>query len=381
MPPKETDVIRLTRLDLSETHAFDEIIDVRSPSEFALDHLPGAVNLPALSDAERAEIGTLYKQVSPFQARKRGAAMVARNVAAHLEGPLADRPYRWRPLVHCWRGGQRSQSFASILAQIGWRAETIEGGYQSWRRLVVAALYDRPMAQPLVLIDGHTGTAKTRLLAHLAEAGAQIADLEAMANHRGSILGAQGEQPSQKHFETRVAHAFAGFDPARPVFLEAEAAKVGDLLVPKSLLEAMRRAPCVSIDAPTEARAQHLVASYGDILADREALAGRIARLRPYHPGEVLEGWLRMARGGAFHALAIELMQRHYDPRYDRAAERRVPPGLALWLDRLDDDSLRGAVPAILAFGERVGTGAAGNTLQDTARCDAKTATAPEGSA
>ena len=381
MPPKETDVIRITRLDLSETRAFDEIIDVRSPSEFALDHLPGAVNLPALSDAERAEIGTIYRQVSPFQARKRGAAMVARNVAAHLEGPLADRPYRWRPLVHCWRGGQRSQSFASILAQIGWRAETVEGGYQSWRRLVVAALYEQRVTQPMVLIDGHTGTAKTRLLAHLEAAGSQVADLEAMANHRGSILGAQGEQPSQKHFETRIAHAFAGFDPARPVFLEAEAAKVGDLLVPKSLLEAMRRAPCISIDAPPDARARHLVESYGDILADREALAGRIARLRPYHPGDVLEGWLKMARGGAFHDLARDLMQRHYDPRYDRAAERRAPPGLALRLDRLDDDSLCRAVPAIIAFGARMGAGAAGDTLQDTALCDAKNAAAPDGAA
>jgi tRNA 2-selenouridine synthase len=346
-------VIRIDSIASLAALPFDEVIDVRSPSEYAEDHLPGAISLPVLSDAERAEVGTLYKQVAPFEARKRGAALVARNAAAHLQGPLADRPYRWRPLVCCWRGGQRSQSFASILTQIGWRAETVEGGYQSWRRLVVAMLYDRPLPHPLVLIDGHTGTAKTRLLALLAEAGAQVVDLEGLANHRGSILGAQGPQPSQKQFETRLAVAFEALDPARPVFVEAEAAKVGDLLVPKAVLAAMRRAPHVEIVAPLAARADHLMQSYADMVAEPGILAGRLAKLRPFHAGEVLDSWLEMARLGHFHALASDLMQRHYDPRYARAATRRAGAGHAVRLAALDDDSLREAIAGIVAFGDR----------------------------
>ena len=127
---------------------FDQVIDVRSPAEYAEDHLPGAISLPVLSDAERARVGTIYVQEDRFLARKIGAALVARNAAAHIEGPLADRDGGWRPLVYCWRGGQRSGAFTGILQQIGWRAETIAGGYRSYRRLVVAALYDSPFPAP-----------------------------------------------------------------------------------------------------------------------------------------------------------------------------------------------------------------------------------------
>ncbi|MDX5403175.1 MAG: tRNA 2-selenouridine(34) synthase MnmH, partial [Rhodobacterales bacterium] len=181
--------LKLTSLAALAALPFDEIIDVRAPSEYAEDHIPGAINLPVLSDDERAIVGTIYVQQDRFLARKTGAALVARNAAAHLEGPLADKDGGWRPLIYCWRGGQRSGSFASILAQVGWRVDLIEGGYKSYRRLVVGALYDDPLPHRLILLDGGTGTAKTRLLARLAEAGAQVIDLEAMAAHRGSLLG------------------------------------------------------------------------------------------------------------------------------------------------------------------------------------------------
>ncbi|MEL7115197.1 MAG: rhodanese-like domain-containing protein, partial [Pseudomonadota bacterium] len=160
----------VTITSLAQLHAadVDDIIDVRSPAEYAEDHLPGAISLPVLSNAERAEVGTIYTQVSPFKARKLGAALVARNAATHIEGPLADRDGGWRPLVYCWRGGQRSGAFASILSQIGWRAETIQGGYQSYRRLVVDLLHNQALPHKLVLLDGNTGTAKTELLAGVA---------------------------------------------------------------------------------------------------------------------------------------------------------------------------------------------------------------------
>ena len=162
------------------TPGFDATIDVRSPSEFAEDHVPGAINLPVLSDEERARVGTIYVQEDSFLARKIGAALVARNAAQHIEGPLADHPGGWRPLIYCWRGGQRSGSFASILAQIGWRAETLDGGYRSYRRLVVQTLYDNPFPTRVVLLDGNTGTAKTELLRLLGPRGVQAIDLEGL---------------------------------------------------------------------------------------------------------------------------------------------------------------------------------------------------------
>ncbi len=187
---------------------FDTVIDVRAPSEFAEDHIPGAISLPVLSDAERADVGTIYVQDSPFKARKLGAALVARNAADHICGPLADKDGSWRPLVYCWRGGQRSNSFASILSQIGWRTEVVDGGYRTYRRLVVDLMHKSTLPHALILLDGNTGTAKTDLLLRLGQLGVQIIDLEGLAAHRGSLFGAvAGGQPSQKMFESRLAAA------------------------------------------------------------------------------------------------------------------------------------------------------------------------------
>jgi tRNA 2-selenouridine synthase len=217
-------------------HGFDTVIDVRSPAEFAEDHIPGAINLPALSNDQRAEVGTIYKQVSAFNARKIGAALVARNVADHVEGPLAAYDGSWQPLVYCWRGGQRSGSFASILQQIGWRADTIKGGYQTYRKLVHDAMYIDPLPHRLILLDGYTGTAKTALLHLLAERGVQIIDLEGLAAHRGSLLGGvAGGQPAQKGFESQLAQVLAKLDPNKLTVVEAESSKVGQIVLPKQI--------------------------------------------------------------------------------------------------------------------------------------------------
>ncbi|MEM8824713.1 MAG: tRNA 2-selenouridine(34) synthase MnmH, partial [Pseudomonadota bacterium] len=250
---------KLTDLPLPGTLPFDDVIDVRSPSEFAEDHMPGAINLPVLSDAERAKVGTIYVRQDRFLARKVGAALVARNSADHLAGPLADRDGGWRPLVMCWRGGQRSGSFASILAQIGWRVEVLDGGYRSYRRLVKARVYDEDVPNRLVVIDGGTGTGKTVLLRHIAEAGGQIVDLEHLAAHRGSNFGGLATgQPSQKMFESRLAMAFGALDPGRPVFVEAESNAIGKVRIPPSIWTTMKAAQVVRLDVPLAARARHL---------------------------------------------------------------------------------------------------------------------------
>ena len=315
--------LTLTSLSDLRTLGFDDIIDVRAPAEWAEDHIPGAINLPVLDDDERARVGTIYKQDSPFKARKVGAALVSRNAARHLEGPLADKPGGWRPLVYCWRGGQRSGSFASILSQIGWRVEIIEGGYKSYRRLVVAALYETPVAAPVVVLDGNTGSAKTELLALLATRGVQVIDLEGLANHRGSLFGAMpGGQPAQRAFESRLAMALAALDPSRPVVVEAESSKVGNRRLPPELWKAMCAAPRIAVAAPLQARAEYLARAYADMTADPSALCAVIRRLRHQHAGEVIDTWLAQAMAGDHVALAHDLMARHYDPRYEKQRDR-----------------------------------------------------------
>jgi tRNA 2-selenouridine synthase len=334
--------ITLTSLTQLSDHGFDDIIDVRAPAEFAEDHLPGAISLPVLDDEERARVGTIYKQVSPFTARKVGAALVAKNAAAHLQGPLADKAGGWRPLVYCWRGGQRSGSFAIILGQVGWRVETLVGGYKTWRGLVVREVYDTPVRAPVVVLDGNTGSAKTEILNLLPQFGVQVIDLEGLARHRGSLFGSVGAQPSQKAFEGALAMALARLDPTRPVVVEAESSKIGNCRVPSELWKAMVAAPRVAIAAPRPARAEYLARAYADLTADRERLLHTVGLLRPVHAREVIEGWQAMAGAGEFAALADGLMERHYDPRYGKHRERMAVPMAEIAADRLLPEDLPG---------------------------------------
>ncbi len=334
-------------------HGFDTVIDVRSPAEYAEDHIPGAINLPAMSNAERAQVGTLYKQVSPFDARKVGAAIVARNVAAHLDGPLSAKDGAWRPLVYCWRGGQRSGSVASILTQIGWRTETVAGGYQSYRKLVHRMLYDDPLPHRLILLDGNTGTAKTDVLHRMDAHGVQMIDLEGLAGHRGSMLGGTpAGQPGQKGFESALALALTRLDPARPVLVEAESSKIGRLVLPPQLWAAMCAVPRISISAPVKARAAYLVGAYADVIADPDRLAALLVPLRAYRGHSVVDGWLTLLRMGDHLGLATALIDQHYDPAYakSRAVHDHDLFGtvLADALDNAGQDQVAAAVAALV---------------------------------
>lgn len=315
---------------------FDEIIDVRSPSEYAEDHVPGAVNLPALNDEERALVGTIYVQESKFRARKIGAGLVSVNIAHHLQTHLADKPGAYKPLIYCWRGGQRSGSMATVLTQVGWQVETLAGGYRSYRRLVVDATHNQSFPTPVIVLEGNTGTAKTEILNRAGDFGVQVIDLEGLANHRGSLFGRQlTDQPSQKSFEGHLGAEMMRLDPTRPVIVESESNKIGARSVPPSLWKAMGSAPRIRVTVPLAARARYLTTAYRDIVANKELLAQVINQLRPYHAGDVVDGWLALADQGAFETLATELMAVHYDPRYEKH-RARMNRAEALTLDLPD---------------------------------------------
>lgn len=337
----------VSAVDPAALAAFDAVIDVRSPGEFAEDHVPGAINLPVLSNEERAVVGTIYVQESRFKARLIGGALVARNVAHHLETALADKGGGFKPLIYCWRGGQRSGAMATILAQVGWRTSLLAGGYKTYRRWVQQRLYDEDLPLKVALLDGGTGSAKTELLGLLADRGVQTLDLEGLAGHRGSLFGgfADREQPSQKMFESRLLGLMDALDPARPVVIEAESSKIGERMTPPALWKQMAAAPRIEIVAPRPVRASYLVEKYSDIVRNRAALDEAFERL-PTHPGRKrLEDWTKMADAGEFAALAEAVMELHYDPAYARSSRKSGRPVLAT----IETDSLTPADQARVA--------------------------------
>jgi tRNA 2-selenouridine synthase len=300
---------------------FDTLIDARAPAEFAEDHLPGAVSMPVLNDEERARVGTLYKQVSVFEAKKLGAALVAKNVARHIEQHMLDKPKSWRPLVYCWRGGQRSGAFTHILREIGWDAHRVQGGYKSWRQHVIEQLALLPPQVKFRVVTGATGSGKSRLLEALAARGGQVLHLEELAAHKGSVLGnLPGQpQPAQKGFETQLFAALSALDLTQPVFVEAESRKIGRLQVPDALLEAIRGAPGLRIDASLPARVDFLLHDYDYAIADPAWLIERLGHLKGLQSNETLERWSALIAAKDFPALVEELLTLHYDPLYERS--------------------------------------------------------------
>jgi tRNA 2-selenouridine synthase len=331
--------VTATVAQLSE---FDEVIDVRSEGEFAEDHVPGAINCPVLDDAERARVGTLYKQRSAFEAKKIGAALVSANIARHLNERLLDRPREWRPLVYCWRGGGRSDAFAHVLHQVGWRVGRLDGGYRAYRRAVVAGLERLPGSfQPRVLC-GLTGSGKSRLLRAIRDAGGQVLDLEALAVHRGSVLGELpgAPQPTQKMFESLVWAALRRFDRKRPVYVEAESRRIGLLRVPEALIKAMWAAECIVLEAPDAARVELLKHEYAHFFEQTEALVQRLECLLPLHGYAIIAKWKELAAARRWDKLIVELLVRHYDPAYTRSTGKHyaaLPHAMKLALGSVDD--------------------------------------------
>ena len=326
MQPTNPHILRSEQF-LSELDSFDAIIDVRSPAEFALDHIPGAVNYPVLSNDERITIGTLYKQESPFAAKKLGAALVSRNIANHLEHHLLEMPREWCPLIYCWRGGERSGAFTHILNRIGWKARQLEGGYQGFRRTVIDGLEKLAGQFSFQVICGMTGSGKTRVLQEIGDLGAQILDLEGLAVHRGSVLGNEPniEQPSQKGFETALWNAIRSLDPTKPVFVESESKKVGGLHIPDALMEKIRNGACIELRSSTQTRVSWLIREYHHFLTDTESFKQKLALLTAHYGKVQIAKWSEAIDVGNFPELVEELLVKHYDPSYQSSIVRNFP--------------------------------------------------------
>lgn len=309
---------------LSQLENFSTIIDARSEGEYAEDHLPGAVNWPSLHDDERKIVGTRYKQISQFEAKKLGAALVAKNIAAHIQRDVLDKPREWQPLVYCWRGGKRSGSLALILDQIGFKVTLVDGGYKAFRAALVADLPQRAARYRYQVVCGTTGSGKTRLLQALAAQGAQVLDLEGLANHRSSVLGLIPgvPQPSQKAFDSRIWTALRNFDPARPVYIESESKKVGNVAVPEGLITAMRASPCLQLELPEDERVALLLEDYDFFVKDTEFFCERLTALTEARGNLTVQDWQARVRGGDLASVVRELLVKHYDPVYRQSMRR-----------------------------------------------------------
>ncbi|OGA66672.1 MAG: tRNA 2-selenouridine(34) synthase MnmH [Betaproteobacteria bacterium RIFCSPLOWO2_12_FULL_68_20] len=333
---------------------FDAILDTRSPSEYAEDHIPDAVSAPVLEDDERAAVGTLYKQVSQFDARKLGAALLAKNVARHVGTLFKDKGPGWRPLVYCWRGGKRSAAMAHILREIGWDASTLEGGYKAYRRWVVGQLQTLPGRFDFRVVQGATGSGKSRLLAALREAGAQVLDLEALAAHRGSVLGdlPGRPQPSQKWFDSLLLKELSALDAARPVYVEGESRKIGQVQVPEALIGNMRASECIVLEADAETRVALLLDEYRHFLADTKSLEAQLDCLVGLHGREKVNAWKSLAARGEWREFVARLLVEHYDPAYRRSSASnfaRLPQAEIVRIASPDEASFARAARSLLA--------------------------------
>ena len=357
MQPSNPHILKLDQF-LSELDSFDLVIDVRSPAEFALDHIPGAVNFPVLSNDERTQIGTLYKQVSPFAAKKLGAALVSKNIAEHIEKHLLELPREWRPLIYCWRGGERSGAFTYILNRIGWKAMQLESGYQGFRRTVIDGLEQAASTFTFQVICGMTGSGKTRVLQEVGQLGYQILDLEGLAVHRGSVLGNEPniDQPSQKGFETALWNALRKLDPSQPVVVESESKKVGGLHIPDTLMEKIRNGACIELRSSTQTRVSWLIREYHHFLTGTDNFKDKLALLTTHYGKVQIAKWNEAIDAGNFPELVEELLVKHYDPSYQSSIVRNFPQYKIEDYVQLENDSDQAFAQAAKAIAAKLGS-------------------------
>ena len=297
---------------------FDTIIDVRSPLEFAEDHIVGAINCPVLSDLERQKVGTIYKKESSFKAKIIGSSLTAKNIAFHIENNFMEKKGSWQPLIYCWRGGQRSKAFSIVLSEVGWRTNQLKGGYKEYRNQVIDFLDNIGPKLKITLISGKTGSAKTKILKSIENEGGQILDLEGLANHKGSLLGKIPDliQPSQKFFESLIFNKIQNLNLKDKIYIEAESSKIGNIHIPKSIWKKMINSPRIEISANVELRAKFLVSDYDYMCNDPTLINPIIKGLKNRLSKNLFDEWTNLIDRKKWFDLTKSFLENHYDPSY-----------------------------------------------------------------
>jgi tRNA 2-selenouridine synthase len=310
-------------LDVQNFNEYSIIIDARSPKEFARDHLPGAINLPVVDNDEYAEVGTTHK-TNKHRAYLIGVAYSLRNMADSIEGVISTLPVNSPILVYCFRGGKRSRLWGDTLRTIGYQAKVLPGGWKNYRRWIVSCLDSVPAAFNYHVLAGPTGCGKTRLLHALEAQGEQVIDLEAIAEHRGSLIGSipGTSQPTQMTFDTRLIDYMRQLDPTRPVWVEAESKKIGNIQLPTALITKMHASPFVKLHAAMPERVKLWHEDYGHFEADPKAFMAKLEPLRPLLGHAEIDAWHELANAKQFSELFERIMVKHYDPAYNRSSGR-----------------------------------------------------------
>ena len=330
---------------MDDFSSYDLIIDARSEREYEEDHIPRAINLPVVNNDEYAEVGTTHRD-DKHRAYVIGVAYSHRNIANHVDQVISRYPKKTRILVYCFRGGKRSRLWFDALDTIGYKVERLKGGWKAYRRWVNEQLANLPGQFNYHVLCGPTGCGKTRLLNALKESGEQVLDLEALAKHRGSLIGAipGTPQPSQKWFDSLVLAELMTFNTARPIWLEAESKKIGERQLPNKLFDAMHTGVPFQIDAPMAERVKLWREDYRHFEDDPQALLNQLQHLRALVGNEEIERWRELVDSRNMPQLFERLMVVHYDPAYRRSTVRHFPNidgAKKIELDSLDPAMLR----------------------------------------
>ncbi|XP_046330824.2 tRNA 2-selenouridine synthase-like isoform X2 [Haliotis rufescens] len=302
-----------------------EVIDVRTEREFSLDHIPGARNLPVLTQAQHVEVGTRYTD-NAFQARKLGARYVASCISKHIENYFQEKDENYSPLVYCWRGGQRSNSLAIVLAEIGFRVFVLKGGYKSYRHIVTRDLDILPREMNFRVITGLTGSGKTFLLHQLSERGQQVLDLEGLACHKGSTLGLwhNHTQPSQKMWESLLRDKMSQLDSTKPVWVESESRRIGRVTIPGTLFDKMGEGQRYEVNLPMSERVRHIIKDYPHWISDVEKLKTTLAPLARFVGKKKVYDWYDLLAHDRFEEFVESILRDHYDPTYTKSQAKAL---------------------------------------------------------
>ncbi len=308
---------RLLVNDFLEAAKAETVVDVRSPAEYAQGHIPGAINLPLFTDTERALVGTLYKQEGKRPAIKKGLEIVGPKLARFITD-IEHLPVQNNLLVHCWRGGMRSESMVQLFEAYGIPCALLMGGYKAYRQFSQAIL-EKPYS--FLVITGYTGTGKTEMLAFLKQAGEQVIDLEAMAHHHGSSFGGllTGNQPSSEHFQNLLVGQLLQLDKSKRIWLEDESFSIGQVHLPVSFFKQKQASLHIMVDVPKKHRIERLVKTYGKVPTERlfEGIEVVKKKLR-HHYKECCEA----LESGNAHKV-VELLLTYYDRSYDVGLEKK----------------------------------------------------------